>query len=199
MDITPRALPTMKEMASFGGERLDLIFHAGDMAYDIHFDNGLLGDYFFNNMSAVTTKIPYTPVAGNHEYIDTTGFFGYRFRMPGTDVKDNTAIRWYSYDYKNTHFNFLDFDYIFNYRPDRMNEAFMWFWNDLEKAKNNDNIKWVIFTVHRPFYCNDVVYTDDCSRNFFNFRRFEALVRKYQVRKTLISAIFVIFMGFQTR
>ena len=185
MDITPTAYPTMNELGSFGGDRLDMVIHAGDMAYDIHFDNGLLGDYFYNNMSAITTKVPYFVVAGNHEYVDTTKFFGYRFRMPGTNVKDNDGVKWYSYDYKNTHFSFLDFDHIMNYRPDRMNEGFLWLWNDLEQASKNENIKWIVFIVHRPFYCNDVVYTSDCTRNFFNFRRFEALVRKFHVDLTI--------------
>lgn len=183
MDITPRAMKTVEELASLTHDSFDMVVHDGDMAYDIHDQAGMVGDYFFNNMSRVTTRIPYSPIGGNHEILDNGGFLNYRFRLPGGVNGDKYSNKYYSYDIKNTHFLFVDFDYIFLYRIDKQEEAFQWIYNDLKTAYENPDIKWTVFTTHRPFYCSEVLHATDCTMNFYFFRKYEALLEKFKVRQ----------------
>ena len=66
-------------------------------------------------MIPIVTKIPYLPLAGNHETWDDSGLLNYRFRLPGTDPKTTRRNSWISYDYKNVHFVSIDFDMIYRY------------------------------------------------------------------------------------
>lgn len=181
MDITPRSSKTVEEITSLAHDSFDFIVHDGDMAYDIHDQAGMVGDYFFNNMSRVTTRIPYSPIGGNHEILDNGGFLNYRFRLAGGVNGDKYSNKYYSYDIKNAHFLFVDFDYIFLYRIDKQDEAFEWVRNDLKSAYENPDIKWTVFITHRPFYCSEVLHATDCTMNFYFFRKYEALLEKYKV------------------
>lgn len=182
MDITERAVPTLNELFSFDQNRLDFLVHDGDMAYDIHDDKGMLGDYFFNNMSKITTKIPYSPLAGNHEFMDFGAFMNYRFRLPGFKEGDKTSVKYFSFDLKHTHFIFVDFDYFYAYYTSKQNELFDWLYKDLKNVEENPDIKWKVFFTHRPFYCSDIKFTKDCKTNFITFRKFEILLEKFKVK-----------------
>ena len=56
----------------------------------------------------------------------------------------------------------------------------MWLENDLKHARENPDVKWVIFSAHRPSICSHP-FSDDCSRNLFTFRKYDALFEKYKV------------------
>ena len=45
----------------------DLIIHVGDIGYDLHTDNGTVGDIFMRSMEPMVSTIPYMVIAGNHE------------------------------------------------------------------------------------------------------------------------------------
>lgn len=45
----------------------DAIFHTGDIAYDLHFEDGHIGDSFMQALEPVAANVPYQVVVGNHE------------------------------------------------------------------------------------------------------------------------------------
>ena len=69
-------------------------------------------------------------------------------------------------------------------------EAFAWLANDLKHARDNPAIKWVIFSSHRPSVCTDTS-GEDCGRNIFTFRKYDALLEKYKVDLKLNGHIHV--------
>ena len=195
MDMTRVAKPTYDEMLKYNSSDLDLVIHVGDMAYDIHSDNGTRGDYFFNNMSNITEKIPYLMVGGNHEFMDRGAFLNYRFMMPGAIEHDRHRNRWYSLDYRTVHMIFIDFDFIFDFYQNTRDECFEWAYKDLLAYEKDHRTSWLVLMVHRPFYCNDILQTKDCTKNFFQLRRFEALFRKFKVRSSTLLPISPLFFS----
>lgn len=113
MDITERAFPTIDELKSDNTNGFDMFLIPGDVAYDIDQEHGQKGDDFFEAMSPISTKLPFLPIAGNHEYRDKSGMFNFRFRQPGTDIGKLRRNSWFSFDYKNIHFVTIDFDHIY--------------------------------------------------------------------------------------
>lgn len=185
MDLTNEALVTVSALGKLNTDDYDMFMHLGDMAYDIHDDNGTKGDQFFEEMSKqLTTRIPYIITGGNHEWIDEGSFLQYRFRMPGANDLKKRKNFYYSYDVKNTYFVSIDFDYMFISFADNYDqvskEVFDWLKNDLEAADKR-GVKFKVFFSHRPFYCSDIKYASDCSANFWYFRQFEALLLKHNI------------------
>ena len=202
MDITKVSRPTLKELTNLNRTRLDAIIHDGDMAYDINSDNGMRGDYFFNNMSLIDTKIPYLPIAGNHEYRDDTRLYQYRFRMSGVDDQDPHRNKWYSMVYKGVYMIFVDLDFVYETGPETKDTFFAWFKSDLESL-DTKKVRWKLYFTHRPFGCNELKYSDDCPQNMMTFRRFNALLRKYKVRQhqkrqKIQNSIFYFFLQILT-
>ncbi|KAE9421605.1 hypothetical protein Angca_004720 [Angiostrongylus cantonensis] len=70
--------------------KFDFIVHLGDIAYDLHANNGTTGDKYMNQLEPLLSKIPYMVIAGNHED-DGKNFTDYqeRFWMPDNDYHDN--------------------------------------------------------------------------------------------------------------
>lgn len=48
-------------------DKLDLVLHVGDMAYNLDTDDGRVGDTWMNNVMPIATRIPYMTGLGNHE------------------------------------------------------------------------------------------------------------------------------------
>ena len=45
----------------------DAVLHIGDFAYDLHDDDGKVGDEFLRMVEPMTAGVPYMVTAGNHE------------------------------------------------------------------------------------------------------------------------------------
>lgn len=181
MDATEVSKPTIRYMEGQDETQYDMIVHVGDLAYDIHGENGKTGDQFFETMSKSTTRIPYIAIPGNHEFYDDGKLFNYRFRMPGTEkLYGRSRNHYFSFDYKNLHFVSLDFDYNFLYHPERESEAFNWLKNDLIQARKRKDDGFIVVYSHRPYYCTDKA-SKDCWTNFWYLKRYEDLINKYNV------------------
>ena len=59
-----------------------MIFHLGDIAYDLEEDGGMRGDIYFDKMQEIIAQIPYMFTYGNHEKTDNYTNSMERFRMP---------------------------------------------------------------------------------------------------------------------
>ncbi|ELR18962.1 diphosphonucleotide phosphatase 1, putative [Acanthamoeba castellanii str. Neff] len=135
---------------------MDLLLHIGDIAYAVGY--GAQWDEFHDQVSAISTRLPYMTCIGNHERdfpnsgsryngSDSGGECGVayeaRYPMP-TPARDQP---WYSFDYGFIHFTFMSTEHDFSIG------SVQWKWLE-EDLKKVDRVKtpWVVFSGHRPMY-----------------------------------------------
>ena len=132
----------------------DMVIHVGDIAYDLHTDDGTRGDLYMQDLEPLASRVPYMVIAGNHEE-DGKNFSHYqnRFTMPGYDNQ------FYSFDVGSVHFLGVSteyYGYFFEYGQQPVFNQYAWLQNDLQKADNNrKNVPWIVGFQHRPFYCSN--------------------------------------------
>uniref|UniRef100_A0A914C1C0 Purple acid phosphatase n=1 Tax=Acrobeloides nanus TaxID=290746 RepID=A0A914C1C0_9BILA len=130
---------------------------SGDIAYDLHTENGIGGDNFTRQMEPVIAYVPYMVIAGNHED-DLKNFSNYknRFVMPDNGYGDN---QFYSFDLGPIHFLGVSTEYygFFNeYGHMPVINQYNWLENDLKQADaNRAAVPWILSYQHRPFYCSN--------------------------------------------
>ena len=187
MDISEQSIHTMQRITEIRSSEYDLLMHIGDFAYDIDDENGKRGDEFFQAMSSTTRRIPYIITPGNHERRNRGELLNYRFRMPNTDTltTGGRSNNYFDMVYKHTYFMFINFDYILNMQGiDRKNitkaeyEILDWMKQRVSLLKKRKDVKWRIFSSHRPFACVNELAPDDCMFNPYFYRRIEDLAAK---------------------
>ncbi|CAD6199292.1 unnamed protein product [Caenorhabditis auriculariae] len=144
--------------------QFDFVVHVGDLAYDLHTDNGKRGDKFMNLMEPLISTMPYMVIAGNHED-DGKNFSNYqtRFYMPHNGYGDN---QFYSVDIGPVHWlgistEFYGFDR--EYGTASIQTQYNWLQNDLKTAEaNRKNVPWISTFQHRPMYCS-IEYGNECT------------------------------------
>ncbi|KAK6047474.1 hypothetical protein COOONC_15021, partial [Cooperia oncophora] len=55
------------DLGYFHGNSTESLIRNGDIAYDLHAQNGQTGDDYMNQLEPLISKVPYMVVAGNHE------------------------------------------------------------------------------------------------------------------------------------
>ncbi|CAB54350.3 Purple acid phosphatase [Caenorhabditis elegans] len=128
--------------------QLDVIIHIGDLAYDLHDENGATGDDYMNAIEPFAAYVPYMVFAGNHEVDGDFNHIKNRFTMPRNGVYDNNLF--WSFTYGFVHIIAINSEY---YAEEMSNEAkaqYQWLREDL--AQNTK--KWTIVMFHRPWYCS---------------------------------------------
>ncbi|CAJ0564159.1 unnamed protein product, partial [Mesorhabditis spiculigera] len=132
---------------SFTG-RYNIMFHIGDIAYDMDQADGWIGDYFFKEFEDVASHIPYMTLAGNHEQSQNFNHYINRFTMPSNGkVNDN---QFWSFDLGPVHFVGLSSEYHNYNMYDQAQKMVEWLKADLAKTKQ----PWIIAMIHRPMYCS---------------------------------------------
>lgn len=63
---------------------MDLLVLLGDYAYEIHNENGVWSDEYFDFLESIATRVPIIMAPGNHEYFDNFKFFTTKFIYPLT-------------------------------------------------------------------------------------------------------------------
>uniref|UniRef100_A0A0K0FFV4 Purple acid phosphatase n=1 Tax=Strongyloides venezuelensis TaxID=75913 RepID=A0A0K0FFV4_STRVS len=170
----------------------DMIVHVGDLAYDLHTNDGRLGDEYMELMEPLISSMPYMVIAGNHEYDwEAKNFENYerRFNMPTNGDGKN---QYYSFGVGPIQFigvstEFYGFFYDFGIQP--VLDQYSWLENELQKAnENRDNRPWLMTYQHRPFYCsNENSMECDAFENrvirtgYLNMPGLEPLYGKYGV------------------
>uniref|UniRef100_A0A7E4UVI9 Purple acid phosphatase n=1 Tax=Panagrellus redivivus TaxID=6233 RepID=A0A7E4UVI9_PANRE len=150
--INGTSLPYLIDAAEKG--QFDMVLHIGDIAYDLHTDNGQRGDLYMNQIESLISKVPYMVIAGNHED-DGRNFshYNYRFNMPGD------TNHFYSFDLASVHFVGVStefYGYFYEYGQDSVFTQYNWLHDDLAKANANRKERpWIVGFQHRPFYCSN--------------------------------------------
>ncbi|KJH48450.1 Ser/Thr phosphatase family protein [Dictyocaulus viviparus] len=170
--------------------KFDFIVHLGDIAYDLHTDNGSTGDNYMNQLEPLISKIPYLVIAGNHEE-DGVNFTDYRerFWMPDNGFDDN---QFYSFDLGPVHWvgvssEYYGYYYLYGTKP--VLTQYEWLTKDLKSANvNRSKTPWIITFQHRPFYCSNI-NSGECQifenrlirRGWLNMPGLEPLYLKYGI------------------
>lgn len=157
----PVSYPHLKQEVEGGS--LDFIIHAGDFAYDMHNENGTVGDRWFKFVEPVYSAVPVMTCIGNHEGMYNYLHYRKRFSMPQHDVTSNL---FYSFDYGPVHYIAFSTEVYFSYDktkglgrtfgpyPELQRSQRVFIENDLMGI---DRLKtpWIVAFGHRPMYCSD--------------------------------------------
>ncbi|XP_046711142.1 acid phosphatase type 7 isoform X2 [Silurus meridionalis] len=126
----------------------DVILHIGDFAYDMHEDNGRIGDEFMKQIESIAAYVPYMTCPGNHEW-------AYWNIGSAHIISFSTEVYFY-----------------LEYGLDLLFKQYEWLQKDLVEANKPENRAarpWIITMAHRPMYCSNDD-KDDCTK-------FESYVR----------------------
>ena len=149
-------------------EEIDSILHIGDFAYDLHDDNGLVGDKFMIDIEPIAAYVPYMTAVGNHEASYNYSHYRNRFTMP--NFSNGNML--YSWNIGPAHI--ISFSSEVYFEPNTrvvtknippIQEQFNWLVDDLTRANLPENRKkhpWIITMAHRPLYCSNLGY-DACA------------------------------------
>lgn len=152
-------------------DNIDIIFHIGDIAYDLDDDGGRNGDEFMRRIEPIASKVPYQTVPGNHEA--ARNFSHYDNLFANMDQKSGQI---------NNHFYTTtvgpvrvigistEFYYFLVYGTSQIGTQFRWLENELieaNKPRNRRTHPWVVVMGHKPLYC---------SSNFRMYCKVEALI-----------------------
>ncbi len=138
------------------------VIHVGDMIHGYTYDINTSREQwrkFKQQISPLTC--PFYPTPGNHDL--TTK----EIQPAYTEAWGNDKL-YYSFDYKNSHFIIINafLDQQFDTIP---KVEYQWLLNDLEKAKNADNI---FISFHSPLYMN----------SNYDWKPLQEILKKYNVK-----------------
>ncbi|CAJ0957259.1 unnamed protein product, partial [Mesorhabditis belari] len=144
---------------------LDIIFHIGDIAYDMDASNGKHGDDFMKWIEPIAARVPYMVVAGNHDGNQDFLHYKNRFSMPPNGYYDDNQF--WSFDLGISHFVGLSSEYYFLDKSTEAKTQLTWLQADLQK-----NLKkpWTFYFIHRPMYCSGKKKTT-CDEEEFTITR----------------------------
>lgn len=169
---------TLADLAS--GGRVDMILHAGDIAYTSGDQN--IWDEFGRELDPATSRLPYMVCPGNHEHYYAFSGYRHRFDMPGPyreSLTDSRRNLWSSYDVGGVHFVSISTEHL---KPPLADEQVAFLRDDLFAAnKRRGQVSWIVAYGHRPLYCSTKDYYD-CHIGSVKLRKlFEPLFQEFGV------------------
>ncbi len=136
-------------------ESPDLILNVGDVVTTgVHLNEWI--DEHFYPLRHISGDVPSYISIGNHEYggyWDTRVVPPYEERVHNPLNSTGSTEYYYSFDYGNSHFIFLDpnkADFPDGDRISPGSQQYNWFVNDVKKAKENS--EWIFVFLHQPPY-----------------------------------------------
>jgi len=149
-----RSLPYLQRMAQ--DNEFDAVLHVGDFGYDLHDQNGEIGDQFMNGIEPAAAHMPYMTAVGNHESYHNYSNYKNRFTMPAV-ANDNF---YYNFTLGDACFIAYSTEFYFTDIKAALVQ-FVWLNQTLQQQK----CPWIITYGHRPMYCSNSEH-DDCSKVF---------------------------------
>jgi acid phosphatase type 7 len=132
----------------------DGVLHIGDFAYDLHDNDGRVGDHWLNIVQPLAANYAYMTLPGNHEGHNNFTHYKQRFYMPVNDANQATNY-FYSFDMGPAHFVMMSTEVYFDDTNVTQVTQMNWLLKDLEQANRNRKIRpWLIVLSHRPMYCS---------------------------------------------
>ena len=132
----------------------DAVLHVGDMAYDLHDDEGKIGNTWLNMIEPVAAYYAYMTLPGNHEHWYNFTHYKTRFAMPINEANNGTNY-FYSFDMGPAHIIMMNTECYLYYELDVIENQLNWLKNDLKEANLNRQLRpWLIVLSHHPLYCS---------------------------------------------
>lgn len=136
-------------------QKLDMLVHAGDFAYNLDDNDGAVGDEWFALVEPLAAAHPYQVAIGNHEAeaATTLGDYRARFSMPNYAATHNMHS---SFDVPGlAHFVMVNTEAYFEDTAD-LGAMYAWLEADLTdyNAEKRASMPWLIVVQHRPLYCS---------------------------------------------
>jgi hypothetical protein len=166
----------------------DAVLHFGDVAYDLHEEDGKRGDDYQALLQPVAANLPYHICPGNHEATDD--FKQYRARWGKSMPNAGPGGIYHSFDVGLVHvvmFSSEVWFYFSEYGLGQLMEQHRWLHADLA-AVNRTKTPWVVTMAHRPTMCSANDDDDDCHHAASLVRSgvggvegFEKLLKEYSV------------------
>jgi len=135
----------------------DALLHCGDVAYDLHDEEGRTAERYLTQVQPLTSAVPMLVSPGNHEA--HANFSAYRKRfaaMPGSGASASESLYW-SQDFGPVHLVSYNTEVFFwpdLFGSEHAARQHAWLDEDLAAADaNRDNVPWVLMMGHRPMYC----------------------------------------------
>lgn len=167
------------------------IWHLGDIAYDLHSDEGLRGDIFMRDIEPLASLKPYMTIPGNHELFNEFSHYSHHFIMPGhrsqyyslqmghatilvinTELNKSNAKKYPQYN---------------KYLKKALVAQVQWLNTELKRIdKLRHRVPWLVVMGHRPLYCSRNKYSEMitrvCVKQANEMRKmFELLFKKHHV------------------
>lgn len=150
------SLPTRKFLKKYLAANPDVaaILHLGDVAYNLDYMGGTVGDEYLRDISDIADRIPYLIAPGNHEAAHNFSHLRNRFRMPRTAANDNSGL-FFSFNLGRAHFTMYSTEvYAYSSNETQLQHK-DWVDADLQSADDRrTETPWIFALGHRPFYCN---------------------------------------------
>ncbi|XP_067120071.1 acid phosphatase type 7-like [Centruroides vittatus] len=156
-----RSMPSLEREVWSG--KWNLLFHNGDIAYDMNSRLGTVGDDFMNMIQPIASVMPYMVSVGNHEIFGDFRDYKARFDMPGEH--DNMM---YSFKMGPALFVVISTEFYYFLRLPQLDAQYKWLNKILAEANlpnNRAQTPWIIVIGHRPMYCSNKTFRD-CSWDF---------------------------------
>lgn len=132
----------------------DAVLHIGDFAYDLHDENGAVGDEWLRIVEPISANYAYMTLPGNHEGHNNFTHYKERFTMPYNEANNGTSL-FYSFDMGPAHFIMMDTEVYFDNSDASNLTQLNWLLQDLDQANHNRNTRpWLIVLSHHPLYCS---------------------------------------------
>ncbi|RWS03557.1 iron/zinc purple acid phosphatase-like protein, partial [Dinothrombium tinctorium] len=167
-----KSIPTLIDHVK--ANKYDIVFHIGDIAYDLDSSNGRVGDQFMREIEPIAANVPYMVCVGNHEYRYNFSHYNNRFTMIN---EDDGAINnfFYSFNIGPAHIISFstEFHYFTQYGVTQIAKQYQWLEKDLKKAnkpENRDKTPWIITFGHKPLICSND-NDDDCTKRNNRLRK----------------------------
>lgn len=147
--FTRHLLSQQSKIRNFDG-----VLHIGDFAYNLHTNNGTVGDQWLKIIEPVSANYAYMTLPGNHEGHQNFTHYKERFYMPVNEA-NNATNYFYSFDMGPAHFVMMNTEAYYDDTNDTRITQMNWLLDDLDKANANRELRpWLIVLSHHPLYCS---------------------------------------------
>ncbi|RWS03782.1 iron/zinc purple acid phosphatase-like protein, partial [Dinothrombium tinctorium] len=155
-------------------KKYDIVFHVGDLAYNMDSYNARVGDQFMREIEPIAANVPYMNIYKFFYLNSNFSNYNNRFTMIN-EADGNINNHFYSFNIGPAHIISFstEFYYFTKYGRSQILTQYQWLERDLIEAnKPNNRAKrpWIITMGHKPMICSNK-NNDDCTRKESRVRK----------------------------
>ena len=149
-------------------QEIPVIFHVGDLAYDVFTNEGKKGDDYGEFIQLIASDYAYMTIPGNHEAKGNYSHYYNRYIMPKNEENQGLGL-FYSLKIGLVRYICMNSNVFGWASQEEMDSSINWLKSELEDSqKNRDSQPWIVVLQHQPLYCahneSDPVSYKDCIK-----------------------------------